>query len=144
MELNDLLKIGAELIESNDDQATAGLDISLIIKALQGLIQNADGGIDLATIVGSLSQNGLGEIVGSWLGAGENKAISPEEVTVLLGDDKVDAFAKELGIDDDSAKKALSDALPTVVDKATSEHSIIDEMLGGNGNAMATLSSMFR
>ena len=138
MELTDLLKMGATLIQGNDDDATTGLDISKIITALQGLMVNSDGGLDLATIVGSLSKNGLGEIVGSWLGTGENKAISPEEVHVLLGEEKIDAFARELGLDHDSAKKALADALPTVVDKATSEHSVIDEMLGGSGNAMET------
>ena len=144
MELRDLLKMAASLIEGNDDQATTGLDIEKITAALKALLENSDGGLDLATIVGSLSRNGLGEIVGSWLGAGENKAIPHDDVPVLLGEDKVDAFAKELGIDRESAKKALADVLPTVVDKATSEHSIIDEMLGGSGNAMETLSSMFR
>jgi len=145
MELTDLLKMGASLIEGNDDQATTGLDIGKITNALQELIINSDGGLDLAVIVGNLSRNGLGEVVGSWLGQGENKAIATDDVTVLLGEDKVDAFARELGIDQESAKKALSDALPAVVDKATSdEHNIIDQMVGGGGNAMEMLSKMFR
>jgi len=144
MELMDLLKVGATLIEANDDDATTGLDIDKIASALQGLIVNTDGSLNLVAIVGSLSRNGLGEIVGSWLATGENKSISPDEVVVLLGEDKIDTFSKELGLDHDSAKKALADALPTVVDRATSEHSVIDEMLGGSGNAMETLSSMFR
>ena len=145
MELTDLLKMGASLIEGNDDQATTGLDIEKITNALQALIINSDGGLDLAVIVGNLSRNGLGEVVGSWLAQGENKAIAADDVTVLLGEDKVDAFARELGIDQESAKKALSDALPAVVDKATSdENNIIDQMVGGGGNAMEMLSKMFR
>lgn len=144
MELMDLLKMGATLIEGNDDHKTTGLDIEKIADALKGLIANSDGGLDLAAIVGSLSKNGLGEIVGSWLGQGENKAIAPDEVAVLLGEDKVDAFARELGLDHESAKKALSEALPEVVDKATSdENNIIDQMVGGGGNPMEMLSKMF-
>ena len=145
MELMDILKIGAELIEGNNDDATTGLDIEKIANALKGLIANSDGSLDLATIVGNLSKNGLGEVVGSWLGMGENKAISPEDVNVLLGDAKIDAFAEELGLDRESAKSALADALPQVVDKATSdEHNIVDQMVGGGGNAMEMLSKMFR
>ncbi len=145
MEMTDLLKMGASRIEGNDDQATTGLDIEKIANALKGLITQNDGNLDLAAIVGSLSKNGLGEIVGSWLGQGENKAIAPDDVTVLLGEDKVDAFARELGIDHESAKQALADTLPVVVDKATSdENNIVDQMLGGNGNAMEMLSKMFR
>jgi uncharacterized protein YidB (DUF937 family) len=145
MELTDLLKMGASLIEGNSDDATTGLDIDKIANAMKALIANPDGSLNLAAIVGSLSKNGLGEIVGSWLGQGENKAIAPDDVSVLLGEDKVDAFAKELGIDQESAKRALSDALPVVVDKATSdENNIVDQMLGGGGNPMEMLSKMFR
>jgi len=145
MELTDLLKMGASLIEGNSDDATTGLDIDKIANAMKALIANPDGSLNLAAIVGSLSKNGLGEIVGSWLGQGENKAIAPDDVSVLLGEDKVDAFAKELGIDQESAKKALADAFPVVVDKATSdENNIVDQMLGGGGNPMEMLSKMFR
>jgi len=145
MELTDILKMGASLIEGNNDDATTGLDIDKIVSAMQGLIANRDGSLDLAAIVGNLSKNGLGEIVGSWLGTGENKAISPEDVNLLLGDEKIDAFANELGLDRESAKSALADALPHVVDKATSdENNIVDQMLGGGGNAMEMLSKMFR
>jgi len=147
MELTDLLKMGASLIEGNNDQTTTGLDIGAIAEALKGLMANSEGGLDLGALVGGLSQNGLGEVVGSWLGNGENQAIAPDDVTVLLGEDKVDAFARELGIDHESAKKALADSLPQVVDTATSgDHSIIDEMMGGSGgaNAMDMLSKMFR
>ena len=145
MELNDLLKMGATLIEGNKDDATTGLDLDAVAKALNGVIMNSDGALDLAAIVGNLSKNGLGEIVGSWLGMGENKTISSEQITDLLGSDKIAAFASELGLSEESATQALTDALPTVVDKATTEeHSMVDEMLGGSGNAMEMLSKMFR
>ena len=145
MELTDLLKMGASLVEGNSDEATTGLNLDSIADAMKALIANPDGSLNLAAIVGSLSKNGLGEIVGSWLSQGDNKAITPDDVSVLLGEDKIDAFAKELGLDQESAKKALADALPVVVDKATSdENNIVDQMLGGGGNPMEMLSKMFR
>ncbi len=148
MDLSELLKVGGALIQGNNDTATTGLDIGDIANALGGLIGNTEGGLDLGSLVGGLSQNGLGAIVGSWLGSGENASISPDQVTDLLGSDKISEFASSLGLSVDSAKGALADALPQVVDKATTgEGNIMDEMLaqvGGAGGAMDMLGKMFR
>ena len=148
MELMDLLKVGASMIQGNSDDATTGIDTSTITDALSGLIGNGEGGLDLGALVGGLSQNGLGEIVGSWLGNGENASISMDQITDLLGSDKISEFASSLGISEESAKGALADSLPQVVDQATAgEGSIMDEMLaqvGGAGGAMDMLGKMFR
>jgi uncharacterized protein YidB (DUF937 family) len=130
MDLMDLLKVGGSLIQGNSDNATTGLDIDDIANALNVLVGNGAGGLNLGALVGGLSQNGLGEIVGSWLGNGENKSISMDQITDLLGSDKISEFASQLGLSEESAKGALVDALPQVVDKATSgEGTIMDEML---------------
>lgn len=148
MDLMDLLKVGGSLIQGNSDDATTGLDVDDIATALSSLLGNSEGSLDLASLVGGLSQNGLGEIVGSWLGNGENKSISMDQITDLLGSDKISEFASQLGVSEESAKGALADSLPQVVDQATSgEGSIMDEMLaqvGGPQGAMDMLSKMFR
>ena len=148
MDLMDLLQTGASLIQGNSDDATTGLDSSAITSALGGLLGGSEGGLDLSSLVSGLGENGLGEIVGSWLGNGENAAISPDQVTDLLGSDKISEFASNLGISLDSAKGALADALPQVVDQATSgEGGIMDDMLaqvGGAGGAMEMLGKMFK
>ena len=64
MDLMDLLKVGGSLIQGNSDDATTGLDVGDIANALGGLLGNSEGGLDLGSLVGGLSQNGLGEIVG--------------------------------------------------------------------------------
>jgi len=147
MELMDLLKMGASLIQGNSDDATTGLDTDDLANALGGLIGNNEGGLDLGALVGGLSQNGLGEIVGSWLGNGENASISMDQITDLLGSDKISEFASNLGLSEESAKAALADALPQVVDQATAgEGGMLDEMLanvGGPKGAMDMLGKMF-
>lgn len=148
MALMDLLKTAASLIQSNNDDATTGLNVDDIVTSLEHLVGNGSGGLDLVKFVGGLSQNGLGEIVGSWLGNGENKSISIEQIMILLGSDNVAAFASELGISQESAANALAQALPQVVDQATrGESTIMDEMLsnaGGPNGAMDMLGKMFR
>jgi len=147
MDMGDLLRMGAELIQNNDDDATTGLDMGDLTNALGGLLQGEDGGLDLSSLVAGLSQGGLGEIVQSWLGNGENLSIDMSQITDLLGSDKVAEFAQQLGLSEESASKALADALPNVVDQATSgDNSIVDDLLaqvGGAKGAMDMLGKMF-
>ena len=148
MEISELLKVGASLIQGNSDDATTGLNVDDITKALDGLVGDGQGGVNLVTFVSGLGANGLGAIVGSWLGQGENKSISSEDITTLLGSEKVSAFASSLGLSEESAQSALAEVIPQVVDKATSgEGGIMDEMLaqvGGPNGAMEMLGKMFR
>ena len=148
MDLMDLMKIGGSLIQGNSDDATTGLDIGDIAGALGGLLGNSEGsGLDLSSIVGGLASNGLGDVVGSWMGNGENSAISMDQITDLLGSDKISEFASSLGLSVDSAKGALAEALPQVIDQATSgEGGMLDDMLaqvGGPKGAMDMLGKMF-
>lgn len=148
MELMALLKLAASMIQKNGDDAISELKEEDIANALDHLAGNGQGGLNLVTFVGGLSKNGLGEIVGSWLGNGENKSISIEQITILLGSEKVADFASELGLSQESAAGALAETIPQIVDLATrGEGTIMDEMLansGGPNGAMEMLGKMFR
>lgn len=143
-----LLKLAASMIQKNGDDAISELKEEDIANALDHLVGNGQGGLNLVTFVGGLSKNGLGEIVGSWLGNGENKSISIEQITILLGSEKVADFASELGLSQESAAGALAETIPQIVDLATrGEGTIMDEMLansGGPNGAMEMLGKMFR
>jgi len=149
MDLTELLKMGASMIQGNSDDSTSGLDTDSISDALGKLLGGgSDGGLDLGSLMSGLSENGLSGIVGSWLGNGENESISVDSITDLLGADKISEFASSLGLSEESAKGALAESLPNVVDKATAgEGSIIDDMLaqvGGAEGAMGMLGKMFK
>ncbi len=148
MDIMDLLKMGASLIQNNRDDATTGLDTGSITNALGKLLGNSNGGLDLSSVMAGLAGNsGLGNIISSWLGQGENAPISTNQITDLLGSDKISEFASSLGLSEDSAKGALADALPQVIDKATPEgSSMVDDLLtqvGGSKGAMDMLGKMF-
>ena len=148
MQITDLLKVGAALIQGNSDDATTRLNVDDIAKALDGLVGDGQGGVNLLPFVSGLGENGLDTIVGSWLGNGENTSISMEQITELLGSEKVSEFASSLGLSNESAQSTLAEVIPQVVDKATSgEGGIMDEMLaqvGGPNAAMEMLGKMFR
>jgi len=148
MDLTELFKMGANLIQNNSDDSTTGLDTNIISDALSKLLGGENGSIDLSTIISKVTDGDLGDIISSWLGDGENKPISMDSITDLLGGDKISEFASSLGLSEDSAKSAIADALPEVVDKATSgENSFFNDMLdkvGGVNGAMDMLGKMFK
>ena len=54
--------------------------------ALGGLVEQA-GGVE--GIMRKLESSGLGDKLQSWIGTGDNKAISPDEVKRALGEDEI-------------------------------------------------------
>ncbi len=149
MDLTEILNMGADIIKGNSDDNTTNLDSKSITDALSNIFSGKDGeSIDLSSILSKISDGNFSEIIGSWIGNGENKPISTEEISDLLGEDKISEFASSLGLNLDSAKKALSDALPNLVDKVTSgDNSFINDMLekvGGVDGAMDMIGKMFK
>ena len=110
MDLGDIVSMGTELFNNKLGETAEGIDNSAIQDALSGLLSNEEGGFDLSNIMSSLtgdSEGGLASIVSSWIGGGENEAIDASGLTDLLGSDAIASFADKLGIDTDTAGKAL-------------------------------------
>jgi uncharacterized protein YidB (DUF937 family) len=65
------------------------------------------------------SQGGLGEVFSSWVGTGDNQAVSSDQISNLLGSDQQQSLASSLGVDADSASGFLADYLPKIIDQLT-------------------------
>ena len=139
MDMSQILQIGAQLIQGNSDDATTGLDIGDIASALGRVVGGSDG-IDVKSLVSAFAEGGFSDLVSSWISSGSNASISGDAVEKVLGSDKISEFASELGIGTESAKQALSDALPAIVDKVTDQDNSLAEDLmknmGGIGGVM--------
>jgi uncharacterized protein YidB (DUF937 family) len=85
------------------------------VAAVLETIQNHPGGMD--GLVQTFHSNGLGGVVNSWIGNGQNQAVSPEQIQQVLGSGPVQALAQKLGISPEQASSTLSQLLPTVMDK---------------------------
>jgi uncharacterized protein YidB (DUF937 family) len=89
----------------------------LMAHAMDLLKNNQFGGID--GLVQAFHDRGLGGIVSSWIGAGTNLPIKPEQIDAVLGNAQVQALAAKAGISPDKLKEGLSTLLPRLVDKMT-------------------------
>ncbi|MEN9374671.1 MAG: hypothetical protein RIR79_2223 [Pseudomonadota bacterium] len=84
-----------------------------------GLLANNSehGGIN--GLMGKFTQAGLGNVVQSWIGTGQNLPVSAEQITSVLGNSTVATIAKQLGVEPQSAAGQLAQMLPTVIDQLT-------------------------
>src|ERR1700738_261975 len=85
---------------------------------LGGVLGNGSQG-GLSAIVAKLQQAGLGDQVKSWIGNGQNLAITAEQLPQGLGRDTVKQMAARFNIPVDQLAKVLAQQLPTAVDHAS-------------------------
>lgn len=111
--------------------------------ALIGLIGNllndpARGGF--AGLVKAFEQQGLGNIIASWIGTGSNLPISPAQLQAVLGNEQIQAFAQKLGFSPQDLTTQLADLMPKVIDQLTPD----GQAPQGNaiGGLLASLTSL--
>lgn len=95
----------------------------------------------LGGLVQQFEQGGLGNLVASWVGTGQNLPVSADQLQNVLGSDMVAQFAKSLGLSQGDAASQLSQLLPQVVDKMTPQGQLPDAGgLGDLGSVLARFS----
>jgi uncharacterized protein YidB (DUF937 family) len=136
----DIIQLGTQLL---GNRLSAGGNpnndsIAAVLNMLIGSGQKAD----IAGMVAQMQSGGLGSLVASWLGDGENSPISSEQVREAIGNDKIAQAAGQLDTDEESLLKGLSEALPTMVDKSSRGGSLLDA-IGGIDGAMNMAKKLF-
>jgi uncharacterized protein YidB (DUF937 family) len=86
----------------------------------------------LSKLTSSFQQNGMGNIVQSWLSTGENLPISGTQLQQVLGPDTLNTVASKAGVAAPEAANLLSGMLPQVIDKISPDGKAPDSnQLGG-------------
>ena len=98
--------------------ATAEGSGSPLASAALSLVSNAQSG-GLSGLAQQFAARGLGHIVSSWIGTGQNLPISPEQLQSVLGSEQVQAIAAKAGISPEAAKTGLAQVLPQLIDGLT-------------------------
>lgn len=95
--------------------ATQGGAPDIMALAQQLLSQN--GGLD--GLLQKFKSGGLGEVVASWVGTGENLPVTGQQIQSVLGSEQVAAIARQLGVDPQQASAQIAQVLPGLVNKLT-------------------------
>jgi uncharacterized protein YidB (DUF937 family) len=102
LDIGTLMKLAA-----NSDQASG---------ALSGLLNQVGG---ISGLLAKFQSAGLGDVVASWVGSGENQAVEPAKIESALGSDVVQGFASKLGLSGTQLLPLLTQFLPVIIDKLT-------------------------
>lgn len=87
-----------------------------LMSSVMGLLGGQGG---LQNLISQFDAKGLGDIIGSWVGTGQNKSISSDQIQNVIGSDALSGIASKLGINVSDLSGQLSNLLPGVVDKLT-------------------------
>lgn len=114
-----------------------------LINAVIGMLANQGGGQGglggLGGLIGKFQQGGLGDVVGSWVGTGQNMPVSPDQLSNVLGSDTIGNLAQQLGLSQGDVAGQLSQILPQVVDKLTPNGQVPEGGLGDVGSLLGQL-----
>jgi uncharacterized protein YidB (DUF937 family) len=94
-----------------------------LLGGLGGLLGGSAAGGTLSSglndLVKQFQQSGQGEKAESWVSAGPNKPMTPQELETALGVERIQWLVEQSGMTKEELLAGLSRELPTVVDKLT-------------------------
>lgn len=99
---------------------------------------NNNGG--LSGILDKFKQGGLGEQAASWVSAGENLSVTPEQISSVLGDGQIAAMAAKFGLTPEVLSGQIAEHLPGVIDKMTPN----GEVGADSGGMLGSVLGMFK
>lgn len=89
-----------------------------LLNAVVGLLGNQQTG-GLEGLVQQFKGKGLGDVINSWVGTGQNQPITPQQIQQGLGSDTIKQLASKAGLSTDQVSSELSKLLPNFIDKLT-------------------------
>ena len=118
-----------------------------MVAVLGSLLSNdsAQGGLGgLGGLVSKFQEAGLGNVVQSWIGSGENLPISADQISQVLGSDGLANIAQQLGLGNGDAAGQLSEMLPGLIDKLTPNGQAPEGGLGNMGDLAGMLGGLLK
>ncbi|KVD80313.1 hypothetical protein WI89_25265 [Burkholderia ubonensis] len=113
---------------------------SALLSAALEFINNQPGGLN--GLIEKFKAGGAGDVIGSWVGTGENQPISADALQNVLGSDAIDALASKFGVDPAQASGILAQVLPHVVNHATPNGEVPADGQVDTSNVLGTLTQL--
>ncbi|NUR61801.1 MAG: DUF937 domain-containing protein [Catenulispora sp.] len=96
-------------------------DLSKLWKQLTDTV-----GGSVTDVFNKLKNSSIGDQVQSWIGKGENKPVTADQVTQALGQEHMERIAQKTGTTPEQAAQNMAAKLPTMVDKLTPDGQLPD------------------
>ena len=113
-----------------------------ILSTITGMLGNDGGHGGLGGLVGKFQQAGMGDAIGSWIGSGENQAVTGDQIGGALGGDVLSGLAKQMGVNSGEAGGILAQVLPGLINHMTPTGQAPTAGLGNSGDLMGMLGGL--
>lgn len=113
-----------------------------IIQVVTALLSNEGGQGGLANLMAKFQQAGMGDVIQSWIGGGENMPVSANQMEQALGGETLSGVASQLGTSEHDAAGQLAQILPGLVNKMTPAGQAPAGGLGNNADLMGMLGGL--
>ena len=124
-------------------QQQDGGGLGALLPAVVGMLSNDSQLGGLGGLMERFNNAGMGDVVKSWVGTGENASITGEQISQVLGGDMLGKLAGQLGMTEGEAAGSLAQMLPGLIDKLTPNGSAPEGGLGNAGELMGMLGGLF-
>lgn len=115
-----------------------------LIQVVTGMLSNNGDHGGLGGLVEKFEQAGLGNVVSSWVGSGQNQPISADQLSNVLGSDALSGIAAKLGVDPSEAAGQLAQVLPGLVDHLTPAGQAPQAGLGDSSDLFGMLGGLLQ
>jgi uncharacterized protein YidB (DUF937 family) len=126
-------------------QGAGGAGLGALLPVVMGILANNDqGGGGLGGLMEKFNQAGLGDVLGSWIGTGQNAPISGEQLGEVLGGDAMGDLAARLGMNQSEAAGQLAQVLPGLIETLTPQGMAPERGFGNTGDLMGMLGGLLQ
>jgi uncharacterized protein YidB (DUF937 family) len=134
--------LGSVMGGGQQQQANPMLNIVLGMLANNSGQQGGGGG--LGGMLQQFQQAGMGDVIGSWIGKGDNLPISADQLQSVLGSGALGDIAKQLGMSQGETAGQLSQILPDIINQLTPNGEAPEGGLGSAGDIMGMLGGLMK
>ncbi len=113
-----------------------------MLQVITGMLGNDGQQGGLGGLMDKFQQAGMGDVMGSWVGGGQNQAINGDQLSQVLGGDALSSIAERLGMSQGDAAGQLSQILPGLIDQLTPQGQAPAGGLGNSGDLMGMLGGL--
>jgi uncharacterized protein YidB (DUF937 family) len=118
----------------NSLSGSGGQNSDSLVNGVLKMLLDKEGQLGgLSALAQSFQEKGLGDLVSSWIGTGENLPISAAQISQGFGQEQLKQFAESAGLPTESASSKLAEILPMIVDKLTPDGKIPESGLLAQG-----------
>ncbi len=115
-----------------------------MLQVITGMLSNDGGQGGLGGLMAKFQQAGLGDAAKSWVGSGDNHAVTGDQMTSALGEGTIADLAAKMGMSQGDAAGSLATMLPGLIDKLTPHGAAPEGGLGNSGDLMGMLGGLLQ